>query len=396
MAIVKRWKRRGRPTVWRCDYLDAGDTRRRKTFATKEAAEDYAARATLDGRRHLAPTMDPSITVRDYAAHWLTTLRVKQGTIDTYRKHLDLYLLPALGALALREVRRPRVRLVLTNLLAELEAKGRKGRAIVRLALAVIRQLLTSAVSEELLTVNPAARLATELGLKAPVRRRQDEPEAPAGEERDGKAFPRPERDVFLTAAREEDPRCWRMWTVQVLTGLRPGELYALTEADLLLDQAAPKGPQLRVSKTLSDDGKRVETTPKGGKVRLVDLSAAAVDMLRAQLAWRKQEKLRRGWREMPTPLFFAEDGGYPLPCDIRKRMYAVLEAAGLSQRGPHALRHTYATLALGAGKDVYYVAKQLGHQDINLTFATYTRGDDASRPGALNDLDPPSAVTNL
>jgi integrase len=340
--------------------------------------------------------MDPSITVRDYAAYWLTTLRVKQGTIDTYGKHLNLYLLPALGALALREVRRPRVRLVLANLLADLEAKGRKGRAIVRLALAVVQQLFAKAVSDELITVNPAVRLRAELGLKTPARRRADEPEAPAGEERDGKALPRADRDTFLTAAREDDPRCWRMWTVQVLTGLRPGELYALTEADLLLDQAAPKGPQVRVSKTLSDDGKRVETTPKGGKVRMVDLSSAAVDILRAQLAWRKQEKLRRGWREMPTPLFFAEDGGYPLPCDIRKRMYAVLETAGLPQRGPHALRHTYATLALGAGKDVYYVAKQLGHQDINLTFATYTKGDDASRPGALNDLDPPSAVTNL
>ena len=103
----------------------------------------------------------------------------------------------------------------------------------------------------------------------------------------------------------------------------------------------------------------------------------------------------------MPTPLFFAPAGGYMLPCDVRKRMQAVLGAAGLvgngqPRRSPHALRHTFATLALGAGKDVYYVAKQLGHKDINLTFATYTAGDHASRPGALNDLDPPSAVTTL
>ena len=128
----------------------------------------------------------------------------------------------------------------------------------------------------------------------------------------------------------------------------------------------------------------------------MVDLTPAAVESLRAHLAWRKQEKLRRGWREMPVPLFFAPDAGYWLPRDVRKRMYAVLEAAGLRQRSPHALRHTFSTLALGAGRDVYYVAKQLGHKDINLTFATYTKGDHVSRPGALNDLDPPSAVTTL
>ena len=137
-----------------------------------------------------------------------------------------------------------------------------------------------------------------------------------------------------------------------MLTGLRPGEMYAPTENDLVLDppapkpQEKPKGPEVRVSKTLSENGKRVESTPKGGRMRTVDLSAVAVETLRAHLAWRKQEKLRRGWREMPKPLWFASDGGYPLPCDIRKRMYAVLAAAGLSQRGPHALRHTYATLA--------------------------------------------------
>src|SRR5438093_13287381 len=76
--------------------------------------------------------------------------------------------------------------------------------------------------------------------------------------------------------------------------------------------------------------------------------------------------------------------------------MYAVLEAAGLPHRSPHAFRHTYATIALGAGHDVYYVAKQLGHKDINLTFATYTAGDHGSRPGAVHDVDPPSAVANL
>ncbi len=396
MATVRKWKRPGRPSVWRCDYLDVGGIRRRKTFETKEAAEDFAARTTLDGRGHLTPEIDPNIVVRDYADVWLQTLRVKHGTRATYRKHLDLYLLPKVGTIPLRDLRRPRIKAVLAHLLDDLEARGRKGRAIVRLALAVVRRLLASAVADELVTTNHAAGLAKELGLQAPVRRRTDEPEAPADDDRDTKALTRTERDLFLKTAQEDDPQGWRMWTVQVLTGLRPGELYALTEADLVLDQAPPRGPQLRVSKTLSDDGKRVETSPKGGDTRMVDLSAAAVAMLRMQLAWRKQWKLRRGWREMPIPLFFAADAGHQLPCDVRKRMYAVLKAADLPRRSPHALRHTFATLALGAGKDVYYVAKQLGHKDINLTFATYTNGDDASRPGALNDLDPPGALTNL
>ena len=67
------------------------------------------------------------------------------------------------------------------------------------------------------------------------------------------------------------------------------------------------------------------------------------------------------------------------------------------TRRSPHALRHTFATISLSEGeKDVYYVSEQLGHKDINLTVAVYTKGDHASRAGALDDLDPPAALTNF
>jgi len=69
-------------------------------------------------------------------------------------------------------------------------------------------------------------------------------------------------------------------------------------------------------------------------------------------LAWRKQEKLRRGWREMPVPLFFDEGGGYLQPDEVRRRMKRVLTAAGLAPHySPHGLRHTYASIALQEGK---------------------------------------------
>jgi len=70
--------------------------------------------------------------------------------------------------------------------------------------------------------------------------------------------------------------------------------------------------------------------------------------------------------------------------------MKAVLEAAKLPRHfSPHAPRHTFATLALDAGKSVYYVSKMLGHKDINLTAGTYTRNVDANQAGALDSLDP-------
>src|SRR5207244_1823400 len=81
-----------------------------------------------------------------------------------------------------------------------------------------------------------------------------------------------------LTPAERQATGWAPLWTVQTLTGLRPGEVYALEEADLDLEHRI-----LRVERTLSDDGERVDT-PKGGAGRKVDLSNEAVRVLRAHL----------------------------------------------------------------------------------------------------------------
>src|SRR5438552_16051854 len=83
------------------------------------------------------------------------------------------------------------------------------------------------------------------------------------------KAMTREQRDRFLATAYEDEPWWAPMWAVQVRTGLRPGETYALEEADLDLDAA-----QARIARTLSNDGTRVEESPKGNRARTIDLSA--------------------------------------------------------------------------------------------------------------------------
>ncbi len=91
----------------------------------------------------------------------------------------------------------------------------------------------------------------------------------------------------------------------------------------------------------------------------------------------------------MPTPLFCTTAGSYPDPANLRRAFAAVLKAAPLPAHfTPHGLRHTYASPALVAGLDVYYVSRMLGHADIGLTVATYGSWLNPSRPGALDALD--------
>ena len=55
---------------------------------------------------------------------------------------------------------------------------------------------------------------------------------------------------------------------------------------------------------------------------------------------------------------------------------------------GSDALRHSYASLLLVAGVDVYYVSRMPGHASIRETVDTYGRWPPANRRGALDVLD--------
>lgn len=246
-----------------------------------------------------------------------------------------------------------------------------------------MRVILNAAVDDGLLIANPADKLGRGLKLVARVKIRQEEI----------KAMTRDQRDRFLAKAVEVEPWWAPLWSVQVRSGLRPGEIYAMEEGDIDLDAG-----QARISRTLSNDGTRIEDTPKGNRARSIDLSTQTVTELRAHLTSRKADKLRRGWKEMPGPLFCSTTGTYPHPANVRRAFYRVVKAAGLPHFSPHGLRHTFASLYLteAPSPDVYYLARMLGHASIQETVDTYGRWLPANRKGALDVLDDAPLATNL
>jgi len=373
--VAAYWKRGTR--LWRCEHEDASGIRRRKLFRTREAADAFLADVIKDGRHRLNPDLHPDITLREYAVLWQAIHQVKEASRRAYKVELDAHLLPVLGDVPVRALTRARIKRFLAERLAAYRAKGRDGAPSVRLMLAVLHLVLEAAREDQLITANPAERLAKVM--KLALRRR--------GRSERVKAFTRDQRDHFFRTAREVEPWFWRLWAIQAVGGYRPGELYALTEDDVHLDG---ERPTVRIEKALADRGQRIETSPKGNQARDVDLSAAARALLERHLAWRKEEKLRRGWRDMPLPLFFAEGGGYLCPKSVRTRFKRVLDAAKLPDHySPHSLRHTFASLALQEGKDVYYVCRMLGHASIQETVDTYARWLPANRRGELDSLDP-------
>ena len=73
--------------------------------------------------------------------------------------------------------------------------------------------------------------------------------------------------------------------------------------------------------------------------------------------------------------VFATKDGNRKSARDIDKIVRRVEKRAGLPDEkvyGPHALRHTFATLLLANGTDIKLVSELLGHADVGITYNTY------------------------
>jgi integrase len=93
------------------------------------------------------------------------------------------------------------------------------------------------------------------------------------------------------------------------------------------------------------------------------------------------QEPALAALRSLARPLnssrliFPAPAGGYIDLDNWRRRVWKkAISTSGLDYRPLYQMRHTFATLALAAGADLYWVSRQLGHENIRTTLKHYAR----------------------
>jgi integrase len=102
-------------------------------------------------------------------------------------------------------------------------------------------------------------------------------------------------------------------------------------------------------------------------------------------LAARRRQALPRGGPEIPEWVFCSDAGTAFDERNFSREWYRLRRRAekhGIRSLKLHATRHTWATLALQAGKSLRWVADQLGHADPGFTLRVHTHAmrEDESR----------------
>jgi integrase len=330
----------------------ADGTRRqtsRSGFATRREAQAALDEELAREKSGIADIR--GLTVAEYLAQWLGSKRsLRPTTRRNYAGHLDRYIIPGLGGVALRDLRPHHIDLLYDDMLSG--KLGSATPATVHHVHRTLRSALTAAVKRRIIAWSPAEHV--ELPKRARTKTAVWSPE-----------------DVvrFLEASRNH--RYGPLYRLILFTGLRRGEALGLHWRHVDLERRhlvvemqvidAGQGPELGEPKTRS--GRRI-----------VPIDQSTVDLLTAVRAAQQQQCLSWGQPWDPFGLVFARpDGSMLRPDNVTAAFVRSTQRAGVPRIRLHDLRHTHASLALAAGVEMKVVSDRLGHSTVSITADLYT-----------------------
>lgn len=273
-------------------------------------------------------------------------LTCQKSTLKDYQSSIDCHLKPTFGNFQL------------CDLTAEHIAQWISGLKITRKRvsniLVPLRMTTAHAITKRLIDEDPFFRVP-ELGLFVNL----DD-----GEEDTVDPFNPTEIQKILGAMKGQVRNFFKF---AFSTGLRTSELIALKWSDINRDNNTIKVQRAYVLQEMK------KTKTSSGK-RDVDLNAQAISALKDQGRYTGMEN-DFIFHDPDTNKIWQGDGA------LRKKAWKpALELSGIRYRYPYQTRHTWASLALLAREPELYVAKQLGHANVEMVrrhYGKYIPGAD-------------------
>ena len=274
---------------------------------------------------------------------------IRPTTADSYHRGIESHVIPRIGEIKLNQLTSRDIQ----RMYKDLQENGRLRKskkqqnglsnATVRGIHMMLHNALDRAVKERLILRNPTEDCII-----------------PKIQKQEMKILHPEDMKAYLEAADKRG--VLPMFYLELVTGIRKGELTALLWSDLDEERRT-----ISVSKqAVGDRHRNVEISrPKTeNSVRKISIPQSAVKLLRQE-----HEKHPDNPWMFPSP----RTGEMYHPDSIVKLHEKILCDIGLEHIRFHDLRHTFATIALQNGVDAKTVSSMLGHYDAGFTLRTYT-----------------------
>lgn len=316
----------------------------------------------IDTEQFVAPSKQ---LLTDYLTNWLdttATMRVSVATLTSYRSVMSR-VMTALGHHRLDKITPQMIQQVYSGMTAD----GLSPRSV-EVTHTILKQALEQAVVWRLIPRNPTK------GAERPARSKAEM-----------HAFNAEEVDLFLEAARSSTLPA--IWLAFVATGLRPQEMFALkwTDIEQRIARVQRNGAYIDAPTTILNVQRAMKHVGKGRyepsstlktkkSKRTVAIPQTLVDALNAHKRTQAEQMLAAGERFERNGYIFTNRNGRPLDVNnVRDLFHALCVKAKVRKIRLYDLRHTHATLLLGAGVHLKVVSERLGHSSIMLTGDTYS-----------------------
>lgn len=326
--------------MWRVRYRDPIGRNRSRTFQLKADGERFLREQRVDADR--GQWIDPrgaELSLKAWSEEFLSLARgLAPTTQDTYRRDIDLYIVPRFGSYRIGRLPADEIEKWLLD-----EVDAGLATSSVHRHYRLLRRMLQVAVEKEKLLANPCDRVH-------PPRIVQREMTFLTWQQ-------------AITLAEAMKPRFSALIYLALDSGMRWSELAGLRRSKLDLNRG-----KVRVTEQLVrlDNGEWLRKEPKTtSSRRTISLSPFTTNVLASHV----EQFSGTG----PDALVFPNGAGNPLqPSSFLVHFFQPAQrAAGVKCRF-HDLRHTSVALAIAEGAHPKAIQVRMGHSSISVTLDRY------------------------
>jgi integrase len=218
MSVRKKIINAGDPTeatYWLADYTDGAGKRHQVRFKRKRDAEQHEEKSKVAIRAGTHVSLDSNLTVTDVAEKWIAKVEAnarERSTSRQYRQHINLHILPRIGAVKLAKLQKGHVEAFRDSLISGDKALSRP------MAHKVLRSL------KSMLKVVRCSHLADDVRVEIDARKKR--------KLEVGRDIPTTEEVGRMVKAAKE-PKLRALLMMATTTGLRASELRGLRRSDV-------------------------------------------------------------------------------------------------------------------------------------------------------------------